>query len=252
MADSYDALARHFDAWQQAFGGPYDALVLPRVLAALARYQQPIRCVVDLGIGTGNLAIALARAGYEVTGVDRSQPMLDEARRKIAAAALDRAPTLVCQDIRALRLDRRVDAAVCVYTVANQLTADGDLGRALAAVRDALMPGGLFLCEVNLPEAYARYWSGVETTTLPDAVVTREHRRVAGTPVLEAHVTIRRVDGSVVRDRIAQRPYSDVEMEAAFAAAGFAVAGVERFNPFDAAGPAVKALWSAQRGPDRA
>ena len=252
MAEAYDRFAPHFDAWQRAFGGPYDALVLPRVLAALARHQQPIRRVADLGIGTGDLAIALARAGYEVTGVDRSQPMLDEARRKIAAAALDRGPTLVFQDIRVLRLDRRVDAAVCVYTVANQLTADGDLDRMLSAVRDALVPGGLFLCEVNLPEAYARYWSGEETIALPDAVVTREHRRIAGTPVLVAHVTIRRSDGTTVRDRIAQRPYGDGELEAALDAAGFRVAGVERFNPFDAAAPAVKALWCAQRAPDRA
>ena len=252
MPQAYDRFAPHFDAWQQAFGGPYDALVLPRVLAALARHQQPIRYVVDLGIGTGDLVIALACAGYEVTGVDRSQPMLDEARRKIAAANLDRGPTLLCQDIRALRLDRRVDAAVCVYTVANQLTADGDLDRMLCAVRGALVPGGLFLCEVNLPEAYARYWSGEETIALPDAVVTREHRRIAGTPVLEALVTIRRSDGTMVHDRIAQRPYGDDELEAALDAAGFRVAAVERFNPFDPAAAAVKALWSTQRAPDRA
>jgi SAM-dependent methyltransferase len=252
VAEAYDRFAPHFDAWQQAFGGPYDALVLSRVLAALARHRQAVGRVVDLGIGTGDLVIALARAGYEVTGVDRSQPMLDEARRKIAAAALDPEPTLVRQDIRALRLDRGVDAAICVYTVANQLTADGDLDRMLSAVRDALVPGGLFLCEVNLPEAYARYWSSEETIALPDAVVTREHRRVPGTAVLEAHVTIRRADGATVRDRIAQRPYSDEELEAALAASGFAVAGVERFNPFDADAPAVKALWCAQRSPERA
>ena len=250
MAEAYDRFAPHFDAWQRAFGGPYDALVLPRVLAALARHQQPIRRVADLGIGTGDLAIALARAGYEVTGVDRSRPMLDEARRKIAAAALDRGPTLVFQDIRVLRLDRRVDAAVCVYTVANQLTADGDLDRMLSAVRDALVPGGLFLCEVNLPEAYARYWSGEETIALPDAVVTREHRRIAGTPVLEALVTIRRADGTTLHDRIAQRPYGDGDLEAALDAAGFRVAAVERFNPFDPTAPAVKALWFAQRALD--
>ena len=248
MAEAYDRFAPHFDAWQQAFGGPYGALVLPRVLAALARHQQPIRRVVDLGIGTGDLVIALARTGYEVIGVDRSQPMLDEARRKIAAAALDRDPTIEPQRADVLAHQRRV--AICVYTVANQLTADGDLDRMLCAVRGALVPGGLFLCEVNLPEAYARYWSGEETIALPDAVVTREHRRIAGTPVLEALVTIRRADGTTLHDRIAQRPYGDGELEAALDAAGFRVAAVERFNPFDPTAPAVKALWFAQRALD--
>src|SRR5262249_31094040 len=141
MPGAYDGFAPHFDAWQQACGGPYDDLILGRLLAALARHPRPVRRVVDLGIGTGDLVVALARAGYAVVGVDRSQPMLDLARAKIAAARLAAVPTLLRQDIRALRLDQRADAAVCVYTVANQLTADGDLGRALAAVRDALMPG---------------------------------------------------------------------------------------------------------------
>src|SRR5262249_12527750 len=64
VAESYDALARHFAAWQQAFGGPYDDLILPRVLAGLARHAGPVRRVADLGFGTGDLVVALARAGY--------------------------------------------------------------------------------------------------------------------------------------------------------------------------------------------
>lgn len=35
---SYARFAAHFDAWQQAFGGSYDDLILPRLLAALARH----------------------------------------------------------------------------------------------------------------------------------------------------------------------------------------------------------------------
>lgn len=252
MPGAYDGFASHFDAWQQAFGGAYDDLILPRLLEALARHPRPVRRVVDLGIGTGDLVVALARAGYTVVGVDRSRPMLDVARAKIAAAGLGTAATLLHQDIRELRLDAPADAACCVYTVANQLTGDDDLARALSAVRRALVPGGLLLCEVNLPEAYARYWSGVETITLPDAVVTREHVHLAGSTILEARVTIRRHDGMTVSDRIAQRPYGDAELEAAFTEAGFGVTGVERFNPFDPTGPAVKALWNAQRLPERA
>jgi SAM-dependent methyltransferase len=241
----YDSFAPHFDAWQGAFGGAYDDLILPRLLNALARHAQPVRRVVDLGIGTGDLVVALARAGYEVIGVDRSAAMLEVARAKIAAAALQPMPLLLPQDLRALRLDAPVDAALCVYTVINQLAGDGDLARAMAAVHDALVPAGLFLFEVNLPEAYDRYWNGVESVTLPDAVVTREHHRVAA--ILEASVTIRRADGTTVRDRIAQRPYAAGEVEATLGAMGFTLIGLECFNPFEPAGPPVKALWSTQR-----
>ena len=247
MPESYDVFAPHFDAWQRAFGGPYDDLVLPRLLAALARHPLPVRHVADLGIGTGDLVIALARAGYAVVGVDRSPAMLAIAGAKVTAAALSPVPVLVRQDLRTLQLDAAVDAAICIYTVINQLTGDGDLARALSTVRGALVPGGLFVFELNLPEAYERYWSGVETVTLPGAVVTRAHRRVAGSPCLEAEVTIRRADGTVEHDRIRQRPYADDEVEAALRAAGFAPRGVERYDPFDGGGPPTKALWSAAR-----
>ncbi len=241
----YDAFAPHFDAWQAAFGGSYDVLILPRLLGALARHEQPVSRVADLGIGTGDLVIALARAGYVVVGVDRSAPMLEVARPKIAAAALSAPPLLVQQDLRELHLDTAMDAAICVYTVINQLTGDGDLGRAMRAVHDILAPGGLFLFELNLPEAYRRYWSGTETVTLADAVITRVHSRAGA--LIEAEVTIRHTGGAVVRDRIAQRPYADAEITSALDAAGLAPIGVERFNPFEPTGPAMKGLWSAQR-----
>jgi SAM-dependent methyltransferase len=242
---SYDHFATHFDAWQRAFGAAYDDLILPRVLAALARHRPPVRRVVDLGTGTGVLVVALARAGYAVTGVDRSRPMLEVARAKIAGAGLAAPPALLEQDLRSLDLDEPVDAAICVYTVMNQLTGDGELGRAMTAIRDALVAGGLLLFELNLPQAYERYWTGVETVTLPDAIVTRSHRRRA--PIVEAHVVIRRADGSIVGDRIAQREWADAEVEAALASAGFVRLEVERFDPFEATGTPTKALWSAQR-----
>jgi SAM-dependent methyltransferase len=244
---SYDRFAPHFDAWQRAFGPPYDELVLPRLLDALARHGPQVRRIADLGAGTGDLAIALARRGFAVVAVDRSEPMLALARAKAAAAGLAAAPLLfVAQDLRALRLAPPVEAAVCVYTVMNQLTDDGDLDRALAAVTAALVPRGLFLFELNLPASYARYWSGTETVELADAVIVREHRRRSGAPVIEARVRIRSAAGEV-EDFIAQRLYSDSEAERALAAAGFAVLERTAFNPFDPQGPPAKALWVVRR-----
>jgi len=81
---SHDHFAPHFDAWQRAFGGAYDDLILPRLLHALAR------------------------AGYAVVGVDRSPAMLEVARVKIAT--LPPPPLLLQQDLRALRLDAAADA----------------------------------------------------------------------------------------------------------------------------------------------
>jgi SAM-dependent methyltransferase len=243
---SYDQFAPHFDAWQRAFGPPYDALILPRVTALLERHAPRVRRVVDLGVGTGDLAVALARRGYDVVGVDCSEPMLAVSRAKAAAAALATPPRFVPGDIRTVRLDPPADAAICVYTVVNQLTADDDLGRAFTAVAGALVPGGLFVLETNLPASYDRYWSGTETIQAGDATIVREHRHVAGTSVIEALVTIRTPDGAV-HDRIRQRPWTDDDVERALATAGFAPPTREAFNPFEPSGPPMKALWAAQR-----
>ncbi|MGH7895783.1 MAG: class I SAM-dependent DNA methyltransferase, partial [Candidatus Binatia bacterium] len=161
MRISYDAFAPHFDAWQRAFGCAYDDLILPRVHDALARHAPAAKRIVDLGIGTGDLAIALVGRGYDVVGVDVSPAMLAAAREKAARAGARL--VLLRQDLRALALDPPADVALCVYTVMNQLVGDRDLDRALAAVQRSLAPGGLFVFELNLPASYERFWSGEDT-----------------------------------------------------------------------------------------
>jgi SAM-dependent methyltransferase len=247
MSESYAALAPHFDAWQRAHGGSYDALILERVAAALARHAPEARRVADLGIGTGDLAIALARRGFDVVGVDRVPAMLAVARAKAAEAGT--ALALVEQDLRDLRLEPPADVALSVYTVVNQLTGGGDLARALAAIHAALVPGGCFVFELNLRASYARYWSGEEIVDVGDAVIVRTHRTTkAGIVHADVEVRQRTCCGwDVVADHIAQRPYDDVEVERALARAGFRVLERERYDPFAAGAEPTKALWVARR-----
>jgi SAM-dependent methyltransferase len=245
---AYDRFAPYFDAWQRAFGGPYDDLILSRLLALFDRYAPGARRVADLGSGTGDLVVALARRGFTVVGVDVSRPMLEMARAKIEAAGLAHPPELTAQDIRVLALDPPVEAACCVYTVVNQLVGDGDLDRLLAAVARSLVPGGLFAFEVNLPAAYGRFWTGVDVVEAGGTRIRRSHHTHPGGRVLEAEVTIETGDGRIRHDRIPQRPYGDAELEAAATRAGYAVCAVERFDPFADTGEPTKALWAVQRG----
>jgi SAM-dependent methyltransferase len=244
----YDAFAPHFDAWQRSFGVAYDDLILPRIVRLLERHAPAARRIVDLGVGTGDLAIALARRGYEVVGVDRAPAMLAVARGKAAEAGV--AIELMQQDLRSVGLAPPADVALCVYTVVNQQTDDGDLARMFHAVRRALVPGGLFVFELNLPASYACYWVGEDTADLGDAVIVREHRRVPGSPVIEARVSIRRrtcggFDETI--DHVAQRPYDDAEVAAALASGGFALVDRETYDPFEVVGEPTKCLWVCRR-----
>jgi SAM-dependent methyltransferase len=81
-------VAERFDALR--FGGPIGRLLLTTqediLLGALGAPAG--RHVVDVGTGTGRAALALARAGATVTGVDASREMLDVARARASEAGL--------------------------------------------------------------------------------------------------------------------------------------------------------------------
>lgn len=99
--------------------------------------------LLDLGCGTGGHAIPLSRAGYRVTGVDRSAEMLAIARRKAADAGVE--PRLVVGDVRTLDLCTTFDAAISMFAVVGYQLTNDDLAAMLAAVRMHLPHGAPFV-----------------------------------------------------------------------------------------------------------
>ncbi len=90
IASFWDALAASFD--EEADHGLRD----PRVKAAWAerlRSWMPASPadVLDLGCGTGSLSLVLAEQGHRLAGVDLAPLMIEQARRKLAAAGFDAA-----------------------------------------------------------------------------------------------------------------------------------------------------------------
>ena len=63
--------------------------------------------VLELGVGTGRIAIPAAAMGHDVTGVDLSLPMLERARRKSAGAPLAGKLTLIEADMSTLDLKKK-------------------------------------------------------------------------------------------------------------------------------------------------
>ncbi|MEU0314207.1 class I SAM-dependent methyltransferase [Nocardioides sp. NPDC006273] len=133
------------------------------------------RHVVDIGCGTGSLAVRLAGEGLSVVGVDPAKASLDVAHTKPYA---DRV-TWINGDAAALAgLSVGADMAVMTGNVAQVFVSDEDWSDTLTAVHAALRPGGWFVFETRRPEV--RAWEGWDiaptTVQLPDgriAVVTR-------------------------------------------------------------------------------
>jgi ubiquinone/menaquinone biosynthesis C-methylase UbiE len=107
--------------------------------------------VLELGSGTGRLALPLARAGASLVGIDRSAPMLSRAVRGAAALRARRGSrargqlTLVRGDIRALPFrSGRFRMVLAAYGILQSILRERDLTATLDSVRRVLAPGGTF------------------------------------------------------------------------------------------------------------
>lgn len=115
--------------------------------AIFQRYDTSPKAVVDLACGTGGITIPMARKGYEVIGIDRSEDMLYVAREKSRKLGLQ--IPFVCQDIRQLTLHRPVDAVTCMCDGFNYILSEEELSKAFQNIFDYLKPGGLFIFDIS-------------------------------------------------------------------------------------------------------
>lgn len=145
---------------------PYDQWLswLDRVWAVEG---QP-KTVLDLGCGTGSIAIPLSKAGYRVTGVDLSSEMLAIAYEKMRAAQA--VVTWLEQDMR--QLDAApVDAVISLCDSLSYLTEEEDVQATFSRVFQHLQPGGTFLFDVHSPYKILHGY-GDNTFTLQEEEVT--------------------------------------------------------------------------------
>ena len=111
--------------------------------------------VLELGVGTGRVAIPLATAGLDVTGVDGSGAMLSLAKQKARIIPKEvRARLHLRQgDIASLRVRGEFDLAFAAFRVFMSLLTPESQRRALQAVHRRLRPGGLAVgppkCEIR-------------------------------------------------------------------------------------------------------
>ncbi len=138
MSD-YDIWAADYDVWAA------------EMTADVAWYVDLARAaespVVELAVGTGRVAIPLAReTGHTVIGIDRSPAMLAEARRRVEAAGVP--VELRLGDMRELELEEPVDLVYCPFRSLMHLPTWADKRRVFERVAAALRPGGRFAWNV--------------------------------------------------------------------------------------------------------
>lgn len=105
-----------------------------------------VRSVVDLGCGTGGHALVLSKRGYDVTGIDRSEAMLEQAREKAVRAGVE--VDFQLGDIRSIDVGKEVDAAIAMFAVLGYQLTNEDVLSTLRAARSAMRPGGVLVFDV--------------------------------------------------------------------------------------------------------
>ncbi|MFJ6213535.1 class I SAM-dependent DNA methyltransferase [Streptomyces sp. NPDC092296] len=139
-ADTYDRLVGWaIDQWGER-PRPHMAAFLQHLWSDRA---QPIREVLEICCGTGLMLEQLARLGYSVTGLDRSEAMLGQARKRLGA----RIP-LVHSELPEIPLDREFDAVVCAASALNYLPDHESLVRTFHAVARTVRTGGSFVFDI--------------------------------------------------------------------------------------------------------
>jgi SAM-dependent methyltransferase len=144
-SSSFDLVAPHYDALMR--GVPYGRWV--QYLDDLLKIHETApRRVLDLACGTGNAAAIMAARGWDVVGVDLSERMIAEARRKSGKKGIP--VTFLVQDAAELDLPPPpFDLCVSFFDSLNYITAPDRLEQAIHRVSAHLSPGGLFVFDIN-------------------------------------------------------------------------------------------------------
>jgi SAM-dependent methyltransferase len=210
-----------WDAWAPL---GFDA---ERVLAATgevdqiaARLELPAgAAVLDLCCGVGRHSIELARRGYRVTGVDRSEQFLKSARERAASEGLD--VEFVQSDMRQFSRTGGFDAALSYFTSFGYFEDDAEHRQVLDNVCRSLRPGGRVLLELMGKESIARMFRPRDWQERAGILLLEERKPIDHWRFIHSRWTFLK-DGRREDFELKIRCFSAVEIEELLTAAGFA------------------------------
>jgi SAM-dependent methyltransferase len=140
---AYDRIAHLYDPWSRSVVEDVGFYVDEAV-----RSGGP---VVELGVGTGRIAVPVAAAGIRVVGVDISEGMLAIAAAQAELAGVAELIDLRAGDMRDPPVTGMFPLVVCPFRSLLHMETDADRRAALRAIRGLLAPAGSFVFDVFAP-----------------------------------------------------------------------------------------------------
>lgn len=201
--------------------------------------------ILELGCGSGRVAIPLARAGFEVIGLDISASMLARARDRLSrqSRAVRERVSLIRGDARTFALDRQFPLIIMAFNSFEHLYTRVEVEACLSRVREHLVPGGYFVFDVDNPDLAwlsrraDKRWSrtkGTHPETGRRFVYTTNHEYdpVSQIVIIRLYYQpLNPADGPEQTITLSQRKFFPAELEGLIDANRFRM--VERFGDFD-------------------
>ncbi len=147
--DAYTSFAAVYDTFMDNI--PYEAWS-EYLIGLLREYQVEDGLVLDLGCGTGNMTELLAKAGYDMIGIDNAEEMLEIAMEKRTESGHD--ILYLHQDMREFELYGTVKAIVSICDSVNYITEEEELLEVFRLANNYLDPKGVFIFDFNTIHKY--------------------------------------------------------------------------------------------------
>jgi SAM-dependent methyltransferase len=141
---SYDAIARLYDPWSRSVTEDVPFYVEE------ARRVRP-GPVVELGVGTGRIAVPIAAEGTRIIGVDSSLEMIEVCREQAELVGVSHLIDLRLGDFRKPPVEERVPLVICPFRSYLHLRTASDRLTALTAAYQLLIPSGRLVFDVFTP-----------------------------------------------------------------------------------------------------
>jgi len=114
--------------------------------------------ILDVACGTGALTFILSELGYQMTGVDLAEGMLEIARQK--SIDLGIVAAFKPGDMRNFDLGEQFDTVICTYDSINYMRDEDEFASACRQAATHLKPDGIFIFDVTTERNIARHFHG--------------------------------------------------------------------------------------------